>query len=242
MGRSAAVILARAGSRGLPGKNVREVAGRPCVAWTIEHALGSASVGRVAVSSDDARALAIAREMGAEAIERPAGLAGAEAPVDAAARHAVTELDDGSIDVVAILYANVPVRPADLTDRVVGLVRAEGLDSAQSYAPVGKHHPWWMVVVDEEAGTVRPWEGGVMNHGVYRRQDLPPAHVPDGGSLVVTRASLFLERTCGDDGPHGFLGERRGGVVTGPGEVVDIDDEIDARVAEATLRSRAGVG
>jgi CMP-N,N'-diacetyllegionaminic acid synthase len=240
--KTAAVILARAGSRGLPGKNVRDVAGRPCVAWTIEHAQRARSIDRVVVSSDDDRALEVGRSMGAQTIERPPGLAGASATVDAAARHAVTELDDGAIDAVAILYANVPVRPADLTDRVVGVVRGGGLDSAQSYAPVGKHHPWWMVVVDEATGGVRPWEGEVMNHGVFRRQDLPPAHVPDGGALVVTRAALFLEVAGAGEGPHAFLGARRGGVVTGAGEVVDIDDEADARVAEAILGARAGAG
>ena len=75
---------------------------------------------------------------------------------------------------------------------------------------------------------------------MHRRQDLPPAFVPDGGVLVVTPQALRLEVPGVAPGPHAFLGARRGGVVTGEGEVIDIDARIDQLVADAVLRERLG--
>ena len=137
-----------------------------------------------------------------------------------------------------ILYANVPVRPLGLIDRAVRRMVETGCDSVQSYAAVGKMHPWWTARVDAADGTVAPWEGDVLNHGVYRRQELPPAFVPDGGVLVVSRRALFGEIAGVQAGPHACFGLDRRGVVTGDGEVVDIDSRIDAIVAEAVLGTR----
>ncbi len=233
-----AIILARAGSRGVPGKNVAPVAGRPCIAWTIDDACSAANVARVCVSSDDDRALDVARSMGVETVERPESLADDDATVDDAARHAFEAL--GSPDgPVVILYANVPVRPAGLIDRAIEMMGHTRADSVQSYAPVGKHHPWWTAKVDMMSGDVRPWEGEVLNRGVYRRQDLPAAYVPDGGVLVVT-ADALMRRVGAPDGPHAFFGNNRRGVLTGEGEVVDIDSRIDLLVADAVLRERSG--
>ena len=232
-----AVILARAGSKGVPGKNRALVGGRVCCAWTIDHALDAQFVSRVALSSDDPELQTLAVERGVDAVARPAELATDGASVEAAARHAVESLGWGGGPVV-ILYANVPVRPAGLIDRAVATLLETGADSVQSYAPVGKHHPWWTARVGED-GSVRPWEGEVLNHGVHRRQDLPAAHVPDGGVLVVTLDALFHRAPGAAEGPHRFLGADLRGVVTAEGEVVDIDSPVDLIVADALLRGIA---
>ncbi len=230
--RALAIILARGGSKGVPGKNTRRIAGKPCIAWTIEQAQRADRVGRVLVSTDDARAKAIAQELGAEVIDRPAELAGDTARVDDAARHALDACGhDGPL---VILYANVPVRPEGLIDRALELLETSGCDSVQSYAPVGKHHPWWTARLDEDGG-VSAWEGEVLNHGVFRRQDLPPAFVPDGGVIALTARALRLQIPGVSPGPHAFFGPDRRGVRTGEGEVVDIDSEIDVVVADAVL-------
>ncbi|HVU65171.1 MAG TPA: acylneuraminate cytidylyltransferase family protein [Phycisphaerales bacterium] len=234
-----AVILGRAGSKGVPGKNMMPIAGRPCAAWTIDHALAAETVGEIIVSTDDPRLAELAREMGVRAVPRSAELASDRATVDAAAREAVKQWESGSAGdprlPIVILYANVPVRPAGLIDRAVGRMVATGCDSVQSYAPVGKMHPWWTARLDSETGSVRPWEGEVLNHNVYRRQDLPPAFIPDGGVLVMSRRALFLEIPNVQPGPHACFGHDRRGVVTGEGEVIDIDTPTDAIVADAIL-------
>ncbi len=237
-----AIILGRAGSKGVPGKNAKMIGGKPCATWTIEHALASETVGLVALSTDDPRLLEFAREMGIAGVERSRELATDTATVDGAAREAVKLLEHGSgaprlqgRTPIVILYANVPVRPAGLVDRAVRRMLETGCDSVQSYAPVGKMHPWWTARVDAESGRVGAWEGDVLNHGVYRRQDLPPAFVPDGGVLVVTRAALFEEIVGVAPGPHACFGADRRGVVNAEGAVVDIDSPIDLLVAETLL-------
>jgi N-acylneuraminate cytidylyltransferase len=242
-----AIILARAGSKGVPGKNVAPVAGKPCVRWTIEAALAARSVAAVLVSSDDPRVLDLASAMGCAALDRPAELASDSARIDDAARHALdrwSALAGAAVEPqrpIVILYANAPVRPEGLIDRAVDLLLRSGCDSVQSYAPVGKFHPWWTARLDEH-GQVRPWQGEVLNHAVFRRQDLPPAHIPDGGVIACTARALRLLVPGVAPGPHAFFGLDRRGITNPEGAVVDIDSQVDLLVADALLRERARPG
>lgn len=224
-----AVVIGRAGSRGLPGKNALHVAGVPMIARSVEHAQAARSIGRILCSTDGDEIAAAARSAGAEIIDRPPSLADDQATVDAAVRHAIEATGDDA-PVVVVLYGNIPIRPEGLLDRAVDRLIATGADSVQSYSPVGKHHPYWTCRIDEDS-RVSAWE----ENTVHRRQDLPPAHIPDGGVIAVTRDSLFQVEA---GRPHAFLGKDRRGVVNPAGSVVDVDDEIDLLVAEAMLRRR----
>ena len=241
-------MVARAGSKGVPGKNLAPIAGRACVVWTIDQARRAAAVGEVVVSSDSADILALAAAMGATPHRRSDALATDSARVDDALREAVLWREgqppshargaEERVGGVVLLYGNVPVRPEGLVDRAVGLWRASGCDSVQSYAAAGKYHPLWQVRVDD-AGRVTPWEGDRLFGGVYRRQELSPSYVPDGGVLVVSRAALFHELEGADPAhPHSFLGCDHRGVMTAEGDVVDIDSAVDLAVAEAVLCRR----
>lgn len=233
-----AIILARSGSKGLPAKNALPCAGRPVLAWTIKHALKSDSLDRVVVSTDGHELKSIATACGVEVADRPDSLAGDTATIDAAARHAVQCIDPEKLfDTIVILYGNVPVRPFDLTDRAVAKLRETGCDSVQSVCPVGKHHPYWMKKLAPSAeGDLNDVLLPHIPNQVYRRQDLPPLYELDGGIIAVTRESLFVVRK---DEPHAFLGEDRRAIVTQPGDVVDIDEELDLIVADAILSKRA---
>lgn len=241
-----AVILARGGSKGVPGKNLAQVGGRPCVAWTIDAAKSASSVAWVILSTDDPRIAQIGRAMGVIVVLRPADLATDTARVDDATRHAVSEWEHSTgttpepLRPVVILYANVPIRPPGLIDRACGLLVESGCDSVQSYAPVGKYHPWWTARLGDD-GSVRAWEGEVLNHGVHRRQELPPAHIPDGGVLAMTRRALFLQIPDVRPGPHAIFGRDVRGIANAEGEVVDIDSRIDLLVADAILQERVPV-
>lgn len=238
------IILARGGSKGVPGKNWATVAGRPCIAWTIDAARAARLARTVAVSTDDPRVAEIAHDMGALVVPRPPVLATDTARVDDALRHAVTELERagdlpaGARLPVVMLYANVPIRPSGLIDEAITLLTSTGADSVQSYQPVGKHHPWWTCRVAAN-GALDAWEGPELFHGCFRRQDLPPAHIPDGAVTVVTRAALFGHVGGVRPGPHAFLGRERRAVVNPEGSVVDIDTHLDLRVADAMLRETA---
>ena len=221
-----AVVIGRAGSKGLPGKNARLVAGRPMICYAIEHAKQAECVTRVVVSTDGDEIAAAAESMDVQIVRRPPELASDTATVGEAVRHAVQALGPTE-SIIVILYANVPVRPADLIDRTVRLLRLSGADSVQSYSDVGKHHPYWMCELDEDQ-RVKPY----VDNTIDRRQDLPKLLSLNGGVIVVTAASL-QQAISGD--PHSFLGADRRGIETPPGSVIDVDDAIDLAVAEAML-------
>jgi len=229
------IVLARAGSKGLPAKNARTVAGKPMLAWTIEHALGARSLCDVVLSTDGQALAAIGSSYGIHVVDRPDDLAHDTATVDSAVRHAVEAYEaqrSTRIDAAVILYGNVPVRPADLTDRAIEKLHDTGCDSVQSVYNVGKMHPWWMKQLGGEEGDKL---GMYQDNRVYRRQDLPPVYMLDGGIIAVRRNALF---TVVEGEPHAFLGEDRRAVVTQPNEVLDVDGALDLLVAEAILKQQ----
>jgi len=230
--RVLAVVIGRAGSKGLPRKNALPVAGVPMIAHSVRFAQASRSVDRVIVSTDGAEIAAIARAEGAEVFLRPDAVSHDTATVDSAVRHAV-EASGSRAETIVILYGNVPVRPADLADRAVARLHETGADSVQSYYRVGKTHPYWMSRLDE-SGRVSQF----IENRIYRRQELPPLFMPDGGVIAVRRASLFDVR---EGEPHAFFGRDRRGIETREGDVVDVDTALDLAVAEAILNSRAEV-
>ena len=223
------LILARAGSKGLPGKNHAPLLGRPLCAYTLDHALLSRRTTQVVVSTDCPVVAEHSRSRGLTVVDRPIALAGDTATVDAAARHAVQALDIRT-DALVLLYANVPVRPPTLIDDAVALLLNTGCDSVQSVCRVGKSHPAWMKAIDGNRLLPNPHYTGP---GSHRRQDLPPLYQLDGGVLVVTPASL--QRVEPAD-PHAFLGDDRRAVITPEGGVVDVDTPLDLALAEAVLR------
>lgn len=229
------IILARAGSKGLPSKNTLPVAGRPMIEHTFDHALAAASLDRIVVSTDDPVVANLARQRGLDVVDRPAELASDTATVDSAARHAVERIERGGvmIDSIVILYGNIPLRPRNLIDNAVAKLRDTGADSVQSVAPVGKMHPYWMKRVDGDR--LLPY----VDNDVYRRQELPPVFMLDGGIIAVTRASLFTAVEGAPGKPHAFLGEDRRAIITGPNDVIDVDEAKDLALAELTLTEPA---
>lgn len=224
-----AVIIGRSGSKGVASKNTRLVAGLPMITHTIVDAQQAKHIDHVIVSTDGSDIASAARDMGVEVVDRPADLATDVATVADTVRHAV-QVSEKTSQIIVILYANVPVRPDDLIDRAVRTLISSGADSVQSYSDVGKHHPWWMVQLDNE-GRVQVES----TKPIDRRQDLPPRFLPDGGVVVVTRRSLMAAK---DSHPHAFLGNDRRGIISPPSSVLDVDNEIDLAVAEALLERK----
>lgn len=226
------VVLARGGSKGLANKNGLMCAGQPVLCWTLDHALQSRRAAKVVLSTDAEHYKQLAAAHCVSVVHRPHTLAGDLATVDAAARHAALSVDpEGAFEHVVILYGNVPVRPPELSDRAVSKLVETGCDSVQSLCPVGKMHPYWMKELGGEQQDVMIQH---VPNRVYRRQDLPPLYMLDGGVIAVRRSALF---NVIEGEPHAFLGEDRRAIITQPGEVVDIDEANDLAVAEAKLRA-----
>jgi len=229
------IVLARAGSKGLPEKCVRPLLGRPLIEYTFDHALASRRLSAVVLTTDSPVARQLARRRGIEVVDRPAALATDEATVDAAARHAVETWETRHlrvVDAVVLLYANIPVRAAGVIDRVLEHLERSGASSVRTVAPVGKYHPDWLHrLKGDRMIQFRP-------NSIHRRQDLEPLYYHDGAAVAVTRAALFAARQQPDD-KQAFLGPDRRAVVQRREDAVDVDDLLDLHVAEALLRARA---
>ncbi|MGB2984366.1 MAG: N-acetylneuraminate synthase family protein [Phycisphaerae bacterium] len=229
------VILARAGSKGLPDKCVRDLLGRPVIRYTFDHVAASRRLTAAVFTTDSEPAKRIARKAGIEVVDRPPELATDTAPVDAAARHAVECWEskrDTRVDIVVLLYGNIPVRAEGLIDRAIEHLERTGADSVRSVAPVSKQHPDWLHRLDGDRMTqFRP-------NSIYRRQDLTPLYYHDGAVAVVTREALFGALDTPDD-HQAFLGRDRHAVIQGVEDAVDIDGPVDFYTAEAILRARS---
>jgi CMP-N,N'-diacetyllegionaminic acid synthase len=132
-----AVVPARAGSKRLPEKNLRPLAGKPLLCWTLAHVRACATPMRVAVSTYDARTAELALAEGAEVPAlRPAELASDEAPTEPALAHAVATLSGADeIRHVVVLPPTSPVRDAGSIDAAVALYERTGADSLVSVSP-----------------------------------------------------------------------------------------------------------
>lgn len=223
-----AVILARAGSKGLPSKNILPIAGRPMIAHTIAEAKAAERVDAVCVTTDLSKAADVARELGVFIVERPPELASDTATVDSAVRHAVETYERlrKPVSHVVILYGNVPIRAPGIIDKAIDHLIATGCDSVRSVTPVDKQHPDWLHRLEGDKLVQ------FRKNSIYRRQDLEPLFYHDGAVLAVTRASMFV--TSRDDN-HAFLGKDRRAVVSEGGPTVDVDSPADLRLAEGLL-------
>lgn len=224
-----AVVPARAGSKGLPRKNVLPLAGRPMICHTLEHALQAKCIDAILVTTDFPKAAEVARAMGIRVVDRPPELATDTATVDSAVRHVVSayEKTEQAVSHVVILYPNIPVRAPDIIDRAIRHLIETGADSVRTVAPVSKQHPDWLHRLDGDRMVQ------YRKNSLYRRQDLEPVFYHDGAVLAVTREAMFL---VSDDDHHAFMGKDRRAVVQEPEATVDVDSLLDLHIAEAILR------
>lgn len=190
------VITARGGSKGIPGKNLKLLAGRPLIAYTIDAARRAGVLDRLILSTDDPAIAECARAEGCEApFLRPADLAGDETPHLPVMQHAVgwlAEHDHYSADSVMILQPTSPLRrPQDVRD-AAALLASSDVDSVLSVSPVPAHmHPMRMLRVDEQGRAVLYCTGGAIRTRINRRQDMPPAWVMNGAIYVFRTHVLF---------------------------------------------------
>jgi N-acylneuraminate cytidylyltransferase len=134
------------------------------------------------------------------------------------------------LDILVMLYGNVPVRRPGLLDTAVSVLATSGCDSVQSFVSVGKFHPWWTYRMDSD-GRVAFAD----DHKIYRRQELPALYVPDAAAIVIRR-DVLMESASRRNEPHAFFGSDRRGIVQADDATIDVDTELDLLVAEAMLR------
>lgn len=224
-----AVVPARAGSKGVPGKNIRKLAGRPVVAWAVASALRARLVTHIAVSSDGADILAAAAiSKRVFLVRRPPALGRDTTAILDVYRQAVLEFERGRscrVDYVVGLQPTSPFRsPRDIDACIERAVktRADVIVSARE----ARENPYF-VQIEPDRRDPR-WYRQVKRCRVVRRQDLPPVFVVNGAVYVFSRKALF--------GIKHLYDAKRFGIVPMPWtRSVDLDTEDDFLLAEFLL-------
>lgn len=229
--KATAFIFARGGSKGLPGKNIRPLGGKPLIAWSIEHALAVKRIERVIVSTDSEEIAAVAREYGAGTpFIRPADLASDDSPEWHAWRHALNYLldKDGAFpEAMVSVPATAPLRsPLDIENC---LDEYEKGDAEMIITVTDAHRsPYFNMVKTNADGTV----GLVIppKSTIARRQDAP--EVFDMATVAYVARPEFIMT-------HNAVFEGRVRAVHVPTErAIDIDTLLDFQVAECLLDIR----
>jgi CMP-N-acetylneuraminic acid synthetase len=230
-----AIITARGGSKGLPGKNIKLMAGKPMIVWTIEAARQAQSVARVCVSTDDAAIASVSRDWGAEVpFLRPVELARDDTPGIAPVLHAVKWMEEHEgfrPDYVMLLQPTSPLRTAQDITSATELAESKGGDSVVSVSEV-KHHPCWAMKIQED-GALSNFLGldlAEVQRKYPRRQDLPAAYA-ENGAIYLTQRSVLLET-------QSFYGRRLLGYVMPAERSLDIDSKWDFDLADSILSAR----
>ncbi|MCW5697411.1 MAG: acylneuraminate cytidylyltransferase family protein [Bauldia sp.] len=223
-------ICARGGSKGVRGKNVADLAGRPMIAWSIAQAKETGLFAAVAVDSDSDAILAAARDAGADMlIRRPAALATDDAPKLAAIRHAL----EGAMaetgltpEVLVDLDATAPLRIAADIVGAVALLERTGCTSVVTGAPA-RRSPYFNLVEERPDGTVGLSKPGA---GIVRRQDAPRAFDMNA-SIYVWNVARFLAA------PAVFYPDTR--LYEMPEErSIDVDSELDFAIVRFLMAQR----
>ena len=188
--RVLALITARGGSKGLPGKNIRPAGGKPLLAWTVDAAHGSRYCDRVVISTDDEAIAATARAHGCEVpFMRPAALATDSASSMDVVLHALLALP--GFDLLVLLQPTSPLRTSADIDDACELLLAQQAPACVSVTPA-QESPYWMYSMTP-GQALRPIVE--LPSGVTRRQDLPAAYSLNGAVYVARTAWLQQSRS-----------------------------------------------
>lgn len=188
-----AVIPARGGSKGLPGKNIVDLCGKPLIAYTIEAALKSRYIDRVIVSTDSKKIAKISEALGAEVpFLRPAYLAGDTTHTPPVIEHAVRFIEKQGcrVDLVVTLQPTSPLRKSEQIDKAVELMHRSHSDSVIS-VKAADYPPYWVVKIKRNKAI--PFVDDGIDYFRKERQQLPKTYQING-AIYVTRRNALLKK------------------------------------------------
>ena len=224
-----AIIPARGGSKGIPGKNIKLLNGKPLLAYTSEIALRSLFLSEVILSSEDEQIIAVAKEMRIQVpFTRPAVLAQDDTPTIDVIIHALQWFENKGefFDAVCLLQVTSPFRTVAFVDEAIEKFIASGYDSLVSVQKVPhEYNPHWTFEVNSEGNLkIATGEETIIS----RRQELPTAYHRDG-SIYITKTEVILEQ-------HSLYGKSTAFIESPSEFYVNIDTEQDWEKAELLIK------
>jgi len=225
-----AIIPARGGSKELPGKNIKELCGKPLIAWSIEVAENCSAIDRIVVSTDDDQIVDGVKKYGAEVpFERPAELANDTASTINVIFHTIDwlrEHQDFRPEYILLLQPTSPLRTVEDIEGTIQTLKDKDARAVVSVCETD-HHPWWSNILSEDGNMkdfIRP---KILDK---RRQDLPKYYRLNGA--IYLAATKYLRERNGFFGPNTFAYEM-------PKErSVDIDSDLDFKLVSLLLQEK----
>jgi len=221
-----AIIPARGGSKEVPRKNIREVGGKPLIAWTIEEAKKSKYVDRLILSSEDEEIIRIARKWGCEVpFVRPSSLARDNTPGIEPVLHAIETLPE-KYDYVILLQPTSPLRKARDIDGCVKTCIQQCSNVCVSITRSAKT-PYWMYLVKADGHLCHLMD---KKTNITLRQDSPPVYVLNGAVYVAKMEWLLRNKS--------FVTEETISYLMPDVRSLDVDTEFDINIVSYLLKIR----
>jgi CMP-N,N'-diacetyllegionaminic acid synthase len=220
-----AIIPARGRSKGIPGKNIKIVNGKPLLAWTIDHAKASKYIDRVILSSDDEKIMNVARKYKCEVpFKRPKELATDAAGSMQVLFHAMEALDE-FYDYVVLLQATSPLRAAKDIDACIERCEEKKAPACVSVVKSDKS-PYWMFTIGD-GDIIKP----IIDNNILpkRRQDAIPVYLVNGAVYVAK--SKWIKKQ-----DH-FLTSETLGYVMPRERSIDIDTPLDLKILQMVVKN-----
>jgi len=221
-----AIIPARGGSKRLPGKNIKNLLGKPLIAWTIEQAKKSKYIDKLIVSTDDKKIAEISKKYGAEVIKRPKILAADSAKTTDVIFHLLKVLRKEKYipEVIVCLQATSPLRTVSDTDNAIEIFlknRCESVISVCESSP----SPYWSFKMGKKY--LEPIFS--RKYLKQRTQDLPRVYIPNG-AIYISKPRVLLKYKS-------FYSKKILPYIMPDVRSIDIDNEIDLKLAELILKN-----
>ena len=222
-----AIIPARGGSKGLLGKNIKELCGKPLIAWTIEQATSCSDIDRIVVSTDDRGIAEVAEKYGAEVpFMRPSELATDTASTIDVIFHAINWLkkhEDFRPEYILLLQPTSPLRSGEDINGAIQTLKNKDARAVVSVCETD-HHPWWSNTLPENGNMKDFLRPGILNK---RRQSLPGFYRLNG--------AIYLAETDYLSEQNSFLGPNTFAYEMPKERSIDIDTNMDFKLASLLL-------
>jgi N-acylneuraminate cytidylyltransferase/CMP-N,N'-diacetyllegionaminic acid synthase len=226
-----AIIPARGGSKGIPQKNIKLLAGKPLIAWTLENAKKSKYIDRIIVSTDSQEIANVSLKYGAEApFIRPRELAADETPSSEVIVHTIKWFEinrNQKFNVFILLQPTSPLRNGNQIDSALENFISNSNNKCLVSVKEVEESPYWMKIIDDDYYLKN---FTLKQNNFTRRQDLPKIYILNGAIYIMTTSDFMNYKSFDVDKTVPFIMDKKSSI--------DIDNELDFEIAEYLFKKR----